>query len=132
MLFQPAMAILPYIEGSPEQAEEILSPFRTIVQPVFQRTGVVSSFNAVSHSSDAALSNLPPRSVSGTALFSELWDDVVTTVFNEWTTYTEVEERKSSIVLWEFCSQEKIAEVRSDATAYPARDPHYYVVVEGR
>jgi len=93
---------------------------------------VVSSFNAVSHCSDAALSNLPPRSVSGTVLFSELWDDVVTIVFNEWMTYTEVEERKSSIVLWEFDFREKIAEVKSDATAYPARDPHYYVVVTGR
>jgi hypothetical protein len=126
------MAILPYIEGSPEKAEEILSPFRTVAQPVFQRTSMVSSFNAVSHVSDAALSNLPPRAVSGTVLLSELWDDVVVTVFNEWMTYTEVEGRKSSIVLWEFDFRNKIAEVRSDTTAYPARDPHYYVVVIGR
>ncbi|KAM6494399.1 FAD-binding domain containing protein [Amanita muscaria] len=130
--FHPSMAILPYIEGPQEKAEKALEPFRTIAQPVFQRTTIVPSFNAVSHASDAALSNLPPRLVSGTVLYSEFWDDVIIKVFQEWVAYTEVDERRSSIVLWEFDRREKIAAVETNATAYPARDAHYYAVITAR
>jgi len=130
--FYPSIMILPYLQGSQSSAEAALSPFRTKVTPVFDQTGLAPTFNAVSHASDAFLSGAPPRYLSGGAAFSELWDDVVEHVFGEWVAFTEDEERRSGIVLWEFGFRNKIAEVPKAATAFSVRDPSYYAVVTAR
>lgn len=124
--------ILPYIEGDTKEAENLLSPFRTRVKPVFEQTGFAPNFSAVAHGSDAFLANSPPRSIAGGAFFSELWEDVVMRVFGEWASFTEDEDRKASIALWEFDFKDKVAEVDRAETAFPLREPHYYLIITGR
>lgn len=64
-------------------------------------------------------------------MFSELQDDVVGRVFGEWIAFTENEDCRGSMVIWEFDAQAKIAEVPIGDTAYPVRKPHYYVAITG-
>jgi hypothetical protein len=123
--------ILPYIENIAGNAEEPLAPFRTTLKPVFEHVGVVSSYNAAAHGADS-LANIPLRSVTGGAMFSELWDDVVIKVFGEWVAFTESEDHKGTMVLWEFGAREKFAEVTQAVTAFPVRNPHDYVTITGR
>ncbi|PFH47766.1 hypothetical protein AMATHDRAFT_6434 [Amanita thiersii Skay4041] len=133
--FYPSLIILPYVESPTiEQAEQILSPFLITVQPIFRQTFLVPTFHAVTHSADEMLAHLPPRSIMGGALFSDLWEDVVQDTFNDWVSWTQDAngERNASIVLWEFDRRDKIAEVKKEETAFAARDPWYYVVATSR
>ncbi|KAF8883829.1 FAD-binding domain-containing protein [Infundibulicybe gibba] len=130
--FHPGITIIPYIEGDTQEAEKIIAPFRTTVTPVFERIGSAPNQNAVTHGADAMLANVPPRSAIGGALFTDLWDDVVGQVFGEWRAFTEKEETRASMVMWEFGYRDRIAEVKASDTAYPARSPHYYVLATGR
>ncbi|KAF8634135.1 hypothetical protein AX17_004279 [Amanita inopinata Kibby_2008] len=127
--FQPGLLILPYIEGSAQSAEQILLPFCTSAKPVFRETSLAPTFNVIAQTNGTRMANVPPRTMLGAALFGDLWDDVVTHVFEEWVAFTEVEERRESTVLFEFDSRDKIAAVKPDATAFAARDPHYFAVV---
>ncbi|KAF9467436.1 FAD-binding domain-containing protein [Collybia nuda] len=127
--FYPGVVILPYIQSDTGDAEKLIAPFRTEVTPVFEQVRTVPNFNAVSHGSDAAMANSPPRILNGGAMFSELWDDVAEKVFGEWKTFTETEDHKRTMVLWQFVPQAKIAEVGREETAFPVREPHYYVSV---
>lgn len=124
--------ILPYIENDKGDAEQLLAPFQTTIQPVFQQVGVAPTLNAVSHGSDSFLSNAPPRSVTGGAMISEIWEDLIGRVFGDWIQFTENEEHKGSVVMWEFYAREKVAETAVNATAYPVRAPHYYVALTAR
>lgn len=124
--------IIPYIDGDQAAAEAALEPFRTKVKPVFAQTGAAPSFNAVSHGSDSFLAHVPPRYAVGAAAFSELWDDVVGWIFGEWIKYTEQEETKGSMVMFEFGKKGKIDSVDATATAFPLREPHYYTVITAR
>lgn len=129
--FQPSIAIMPYIKGSPDKAEQLLSPFYTNLQPVFQRIDTVPSLASFARANDRTLDKCSRRFISSTAPFSKLWDDVVTTAYQDWVAFTEAEEFRGSMLLWEFPHSDKIAEVKEDATAFPLRVPHYYVVVMG-
>lgn len=64
--------------------------------------------------------------------FGELWDDIITRVYGEWVEFTENEDRKEAMVMWEFGVRDKISEIPSTQTAYALRDPHYYAVFSGR
>lgn len=85
----------------------------------------------MSHGADAFMANSPPRAVNGGAMFSELHDDVVGRVFGEWIAFTENEDRRGTMVMWEFDAQAKVAEVPIGDTAFPVRKPHYYVAITG-
>ncbi|KAJ3483613.1 hypothetical protein NLI96_g6192 [Meripilus lineatus] len=130
--FQPSILLLPYVEGTPKDSETSIDKFRTEVQPVFEQLDHVPSFTAVSHASDSFLANSPPRSIFGGVAFGELWDDIITRVYGEWVEFTENEDRKEAMVMWEFGVRDKISEIPSTQTAYALRDPHYYAVFSGR
>ncbi|KAF8066753.1 FAD-binding domain-containing protein [Lyophyllum atratum] len=131
--FYPGIAILPYIEGDAQSSSTVLAPFRSdTLKPIFEQTGLAPDYNAVSHGADASLAGAPPRHITGTVLFSDLWEDLVLRVFGEWVAFTEHEDRKAGMVLWEFGHRDKIAEVKSDVTAFVSREPHYYVAFTGR
>ncbi|KIJ42255.1 hypothetical protein M422DRAFT_254662 [Sphaerobolus stellatus SS14] len=130
--FYPSVLILPYIEGTAEEAKSALAPFTETIKPVFQQIVSVPTFNAVSHSSDEFLAHVPPRAILGGALFSDLWEDIITKVFFDWMTFTENEDSRQSVVFWELFFRDKITEVKEEDTAYPARKPHYYAVITGR
>ncbi|KIJ42149.1 hypothetical protein M422DRAFT_48356 [Sphaerobolus stellatus SS14] len=130
--YYPSILILPYIEGTEEETKFALAPFTETIKPVFQQIVSVPTFNAVSHSADAFLAHVPPRAALGGALFSNLWEDTITKVFLDWMAFTENEDSRQSVVMWELFARDKIAEVREEDTAYPARKPHYYAIVDGR
>ncbi len=131
-LLKPGIMLLPYVEGSTAESEATIAGFRTEVKPVFEQIFHAPNFSIVSHGSDEFLSNSPPRSIIGGAGFGELWEDVLGHVFGEWIGFTENEDRKGCMVMWEFGTREKIAEVPSTDAAFSLRDPHYYVVITGR
>ncbi|KAF8885448.1 FAD-binding domain-containing protein [Infundibulicybe gibba] len=130
--FSPSILLLPYVEGSAAQGNKTLLPFRsTNPAPFVDQVTSAPDFNAVSHAADSILAGVPPRAMIGGALFGDLWDDVVSKVYDEWASFT-VGDSINSTIMWEFGFREKITEVKSDATAYPARKPHYYVTFTGR
>jgi len=133
LFIKPGIAILPYIEGDAQSSSAVLAPFRSdTLKPVFEQTGLAPDFNAVSHGVDASLVGAPPRHTTGAVLFSDFWEDLILRVFGEWVAFTEHEDRKAGMVLWEFGHRDKIAEVKSDAMAFVSREPHYYVAFTGR
>lgn len=129
---QPSVLLLPYVEGNPKDSEAAIARFRTEVKPVFEHIVHAPTFNAVAHASDASFSNLPSSSLNGGVAFGDLWEDVIIHVFGEWVAFTENEDTKGSMLMWEFGVKDKIAEVPRTATAFALRDPHYYAVVTGR
>jgi len=130
--FYPGVMVLPYIEGSETEASSTITPFRTEITPVFEQTGFAPNLNAVSHSADATLAAAPPRAIIGGAFFGDLWDEMVMQAFGEWVQYTEKEENRASMVMWELGHRDAIAKVGVEETAFPFREPHYYAIVQGR
>ncbi|KAI0080431.1 FAD-binding domain-containing protein [Panus rudis PR-1116 ss-1] len=134
--FYPSILLLPYIEGTPEEGEKALEPLKTDVKPVFEQIFSAPNFNTVSHGADAMLAHIPPRAATGGATFTDIWDDVVGQIFGEWAAFTDPSvdagDRLQSVIMWEFPYREKIASVPSDATAFPLRVPHSYVVATAR
>lgn len=130
--FQPTLFIFPFIQGDPEGARAILSPFQTEVKPLFTQTRFVPTLNVASHGSDAFFAGVPPRQVTGGVLFGGFWDDVVTRVCNEWISFTENEERRSMMIFWELDLPAGVAQGAKDDMAFPSREPHYYMFITGR
>ncbi|KAK7439343.1 hypothetical protein VKT23_017569 [Stygiomarasmius scandens] len=129
--FYPGLLILPYIEDV-HKTDTILAPFREIVKPIFEGVGPAPNFSAVAHAADDSLKGVPPRQIIDGALFSDLWEDVVSKAFGDWIQFTEQPQFRATVCMWEFWHQEKIAETDVGKMAFAARDPHYYVVVTGR
>ncbi|KAF8170789.1 FAD-binding domain-containing protein [Pholiota molesta] len=50
----------------------------------------------------------------------------------KWIAFTESPDVKSTTVIWELSGAEKIAAVGSGETAFHAREPHYWVAIQGR
>ncbi len=94
----------------------------------------VPGLASFAHANDHAFESMtgPRRFVTGKASFVDLWDDVVTAIYDDWVSFTSTEERKTGTLLWEFGCPKKIAEVAVEATAFPTRVPHYYVVITCR
>ena len=129
---QPSIIVVPYIEGDPPTAETLLSPFRTRVTPMFAQTTFAPTFNIVSHGVDPFLLNAPPRSVIAGACFSKLYDDVLEWVLAEWLGFTEREEFKQSLIMFEFWRSGTVDAVPVSATAHPVRVPHWYLAMGTR
>ncbi|KAF9264369.1 FAD-binding domain-containing protein [Marasmius fiardii PR-910] len=127
--FYPGLLLLPYIENENTKPEEVLAPFREPVKPLFEGLAEVQGFSAVSHGADQVLDGGPPRMVIDGALFKDLWDDVIGEAFGRWCQFTEVEEFKGSLMMWEFGHRDKLTERKVEDMAFAARDPHYYVAV---
>ncbi|PPQ72897.1 hypothetical protein CVT24_001494 [Panaeolus cyanescens] len=130
--FYPGILILPYIENNETPVDKVLDPFRTIAKPIFEGLAPVKGFEAASHGADQALANPPPRMITDGAIFGDLWDDVITDAFGRWVAFTEQEEFRASYVIWEFGHRDKITEKKPEDMAFPARDPHYYVIAATR
>ncbi|KAK1223389.1 hypothetical protein PQX77_013732 [Marasmius sp. AFHP31] len=130
--FAPSILILPYIEENKTDPATVLEPFRESATPIFEGLGTVNNFTAVSHGADSILNGQPPRVTSDGALISDLWDDVVLSVFENWQNFTTDPRFRSSTVMWEFSHRDKIASVPVEATAFAARSPHYYMTITGR
>lgn len=86
------------------------------------------------HANDQSFESMtgPRRFITCQASFVDLWDDVVTAIYDDWVSFTSTEEHKTGTLLWEFGCPRKIAEVPVEATAFPTRVPHYYVVITSR
>ncbi|KAJ8095785.1 hypothetical protein PM082_022892 [Marasmius tenuissimus] len=130
--FAPGILILPYIEENKTDPVTVLKPFRESATPIFEGLGTVNNFTAVSHGADSVLNGQPPRVTSDGALISDLWDDLVLSVFENWENFTNEPRFHSSILMWEFSHRDKIASVPVEATAFAARSPHYYMTITGR
>lgn len=124
--------VLPYIEGNQASAEAILEPFRTMASPVFAQTETAATHNAVSHGGDDFLLNAPPRVVIACALFSELYDDVMERLWTEWVEFTETQEARDSLILFEFWKKGKVDGIKVADTAFPVRTPHWYMAMGAR
>ncbi|KDQ17852.1 hypothetical protein BOTBODRAFT_29163 [Botryobasidium botryosum FD-172 SS1] len=130
--FKPAVMVVPYFEGTESETSSIIAPFRTEITPVSDRIGIAPTCNAVSHGADAMLASVPPRALLRGALFSDLWDEMAMQVFEEWVRYTDNEETRATMIMWELGYGGKIAKVGVEETAFPVRDPHYYLIVQAR
>ncbi|KAG7087222.1 hypothetical protein E1B28_013203 [Marasmius oreades] len=130
--FSPTILILPYIENKKTNPDTVLAPFRQTATPIFEALSVVNNFTAVAHAADSALTGQPPRANIDGALYSDLWDDVATDVYQKWVEFTGQSKFQSTIVMWEFSHRDKIASVPVGATAFAARSPHFYMTVTAR
>ncbi|KAL0573078.1 hypothetical protein V5O48_008889 [Marasmius crinis-equi] len=131
--FSPSLLILPYIEESKTSPTTVLSPFRNLTTPIVEALfSGINNFTAVSHAADQVLNGQPPRVTSDGTPFSDLWDDVVTSVYQTWESFTQDEKFRGTTLMWEFSHRDKIAEVPVGDTAFAARSPHYYMTVTGR
>ncbi|GJJ15848.1 hypothetical protein Clacol_010126 [Clathrus columnatus] len=129
--YHPSLLLLPYVEGTPAEIETVLAPFRTEVTPLFEQTGLAPTYNAVSHGADSILSQFPPRRITGGALFSAIWNDLLKSIYDEWLTFTGDNESKSTIIMWEFFPSGKYTEIPVRDTAYAARKRQNYFLVHG-
>ncbi|KAG6872366.1 hypothetical protein C0995_010285 [Termitomyces sp. Mi166 len=130
--FYPGLLLLPYIENDATPPDEVLAPFRELVKPIFEGLQTVDGYLAVSHGADQALTGAPPRMTTDGALFSDLWDDVIGRAFDSWIQFTEDQEFKGSIMMWEFGHRDKLAERKVEDMAFGAREKHYYMVTISR
>lgn len=87
---------------------------------------------AVSHSLDGLFAVAPPRLIIRGALISDLWTELILELWYKWVAFTGTPDVKSTTVLWELSGAEKIAAVGSAETAFHAREPHYWVAIQGR
>ncbi|KAG7093106.1 hypothetical protein E1B28_009392 [Marasmius oreades] len=127
----PSILILPYIENQKTDPDTVLAPFRTLATPVFEGVGTVNNFSTVAHGADSSLGG-PPRVTIDGALFSDVWDDTVTSVYQSWEQFSNDSRFQSTIVMWEFSHPAKIASKPVDSTAFAARSPHFYMTATAR
>jgi hypothetical protein len=62
---------------------------------------------------------------------SPTWEDIALEVWDRWCKFTENDDRKQTLVIWQVGRQEKVAEVSRVNTAFYARDLHNCVIVHG-
>ncbi|KAF8148698.1 FAD-binding domain-containing protein [Crassisporium funariophilum] len=131
--FKPMITILPWIShDSPNRSKEVLAPFRAL-KPVVDSCAPVPDMLAVSHIADAQFALVPPRLIIRGALIKDLWTDMMLDVWSKWCQFTAQNlDARATTVLWELSRADKIAAIASDQTAFHARDPHYWVAIQGR
>ncbi|TCD63939.1 hypothetical protein EIP91_004749 [Steccherinum ochraceum] len=131
--FQPSIIAIPYVDGGDSAAAEAFTAlFQTKLAPLVSHLASLPSLNTASHAGDALLLDVPPRGVTTAALFSVLYDDVVEWVFNEWLNFTDNEETKRTLALFEFFKRGKVDGVAVGDTAYSVRAPHWYMALGTR
>ncbi|GJJ15849.1 hypothetical protein Clacol_010127 [Clathrus columnatus] len=129
--YYPTLLFIPYVEGTPEEVDAVISPFRTEITPLLEQTVTLASFMQAAHFTDGITKQFPPRRINGLALFSGLWDDLVLSMYDEWLKFTENNDSKTSLVLWEFHPPGKNTEIDIKDTAYPCRKQQNYFNIYG-
>ncbi|KAF9482343.1 FAD-binding domain-containing protein [Pholiota conissans] len=131
--FKPAVTILPWVsQDASGRSAEVLAPFRAL-KPILDTCAPVPDMLAVSHSLDGLFAVAPPHLTIRGALISDLWTDLMLGLFYNWVAFTEENpDAKSTTVLWELSGADKIAAVGSTETAFHAREPHFWVAIQGR
>jgi len=88
---------------------------------------------AVSHGGDAAMKVAPPKLIIRGTLVTDLYPDMMLDVWKKWVAFTEENpDARATSILWELSGADRIADVASDASAFHARDPHFWVAIQGR
>ncbi|TCD63940.1 glycerol transporter [Steccherinum ochraceum] len=134
--YLPAVMIFPYIDGkdgTTALAEKALKPLLDAMPPYIPaQLETKATFYDVSRAPEVFLDHAPPRYAVGAASFGDLNDMIVREVFNEWVKYSDQEETRGTMVMFEFGKKGKIDSVAPTATAFPLREPHYYSVITAR
>jgi len=129
--FQPAVMIMPYVSGDIDRAEKVLRPFRDTLKPIIDKSVSLPDMFAVSHIADGNFENTPSRLNVQCAITSDIWTDTALEVWDRWCKFTENDDCKQTLVIWEIGRPDKIAEVGKADTAFHVRDPHYGVIIRG-
>lgn len=133
MSLQPVVAIMPWIQGDDAYIAKIKSIFTDTIKPMVDMTHIAHDQVQVAHGADGMFA-VPgaKRKVDGLTTIGDLWPEMALEAWQKWEEYTaNVPDGRNSVVLFECHSREKIASKPSDATAWGARDPHYYAVCTG-
>ncbi|TFY79597.1 hypothetical protein EWM64_g4415 [Hericium alpestre] len=132
--FKPTVIVLPWISSkSSRSVQEILKPFRTTALPIVDYTTTLPDQLATSHVFDATLSQAPRRLTIRGATFTKLWTDMVAEAWRRWVTFTEENpDSRSTAMMWDIRPAGRIAEFAVGETAYPLREPHSFVAIQGR
>ncbi|GJJ15842.1 hypothetical protein Clacol_010120 [Clathrus columnatus] len=129
--YYPTLLFIPYVEGTPEEVDAVISPFRTEITPLLEQTVTLTSFMQATHATDGITKQFPPRRINGGALFGSLWDDLILSMYDEWLKFTENSDSKTSLALWEFYPPGRNTEIDIKDTAYPCRKQQNYFHVYG-
>lgn len=124
---------MPWIQGDDAYIAKIKSIFTDTIQPMVDRTFIAHDQVQVSHGADGMFA-VPgaKRKVDGLTTIGDLWPEMALEAWQKWEEYTaNVPDCRGSVVLFECHSRDRIASKPSDATAWGARDPHYYAVCTG-
>ncbi|KAG7089811.1 hypothetical protein E1B28_011460 [Marasmius oreades] len=134
--FKPTVVILPTVlhDHDGTQTQKALAPFRKgAVKPILDKVELVPDMFTVSHAADATLQTLPKSLVIRGTLISDFSPELLLAVYDKWLAFTEAnDDVRASAVLFDLTSPNKFAEVRSDETAHPHREPSYWMAVQGR
>ncbi|KAI0322969.1 FAD-binding domain-containing protein [Amylostereum chailletii] len=134
--FNPSVTILPWVAGDHDgtRSKVILAPFRAgDVKPVFEKIVTAPGMLAVSHGADAGLAAAPRRLAIRGTIFSNFFSELILGVWEKWVNFTETNENvRSTTVLWDLASSEKIVEVGPTETALRTRTPHNWMAIQGR
>jgi hypothetical protein len=123
--------IMPYVSGDIDRAEKVLRPFRDTLKPIIDKSVSLPDMFAVSHIADGNFENTPSRLNVQCAITSDIWTDTALEVWDRWCKFTENDDCKQTLVIWEIGRPDKIAEVGKADTAFHVRDPHYGVIIRG-
>jgi hypothetical protein len=121
-----------YVSGDAARAERVLHPFRHTLTPITDQSATLDNMFEVSHVADENLREMPRRMNMQAAVVSDIRTDTALEVWDQWRQFTENEDGKESIILWEIDRPEKILGAGKVDSAVHPRDPHYCVVIYGR
>lgn len=103
------------------------------MKPVFDKIDTVSHINVASHAADASLVAAPRRLLIRGTIFSDFYPELVLDVWKQWVAFTESsEDVRTSAILFDLTHPEKPAQVKSTDTAFAAREPNYWIAIQGR
>jgi hypothetical protein len=127
------VAIMPWVQGDDAYCAKIKKIFTSRVQPVVDFTHIAKNQVEISHGADKLFAAPGARrKIDALTTTADVWPEMVTDVWEKWLDFTEnVPDCKGSVVLFECHAQEGIASRKGNATAWKAREPHYYVVCTG-
>jgi hypothetical protein len=124
---------MPWIQGDDTYIANIKNIFTSKVKPVVDFTHIAKDQVEIAHGADKMFAAPGARrKIDAPTTTADIWPDMVTQVWDKWQEFTEaVPDCRGSVVLFECHDQAGIASRACNATAWTARDPHYYVVCTG-
>lgn len=130
---QPVVAIMPWVQGDDAYTVKIKNVLTSRVKPVVDFTHIAKNQVEIAHGADKLFAAPGARrKVDSPTTTGDIWPDMVKEVWDKWFEFTEnVPDCRGSVVLFECHEKEGIASRAGNATAWRARDPHYYVVCTG-